>query len=108
MTKKNVIVPKNLRMGGGFDVSERELAQWELEQTQRRLGGVRVPPAGSREEAEMKLNSTLSGKTSKAPTNDVEKEIVEMKLAEAPSSKRAAILALRRTQRALGKSRLRK
>lgn len=37
MIKKNAVVPKSLRMGGGFAVTDRELGQFELEQTQRNL-----------------------------------------------------------------------
>jgi hypothetical protein len=84
-------------MGGGFDVTDRELAQFELEQTQRKLGRVLVPP-GSRAEAEMQLNQRLTGEISKAPA---EKVIMKMDQAPKASSRKQAANQLRRTQKLL-------
>ncbi len=105
MVKKNIIIAKRLKMGGGFDVTDRELAQWELEENQRKLNRVWVPPAGSREEATQKLNETLSGgKTVKqqqlAPA--------AMKFDQAPkaTSRKQAERQLRRTQELLSHARV--
>jgi hypothetical protein len=87
-------------MGGGFDVTDRELAQWELEENQRKLNRVWVPPAGSREEATQKLNETLSGgKTVKQ--QQLAPAVMKFDQAPKATSRKQAERQLRRTQELL-------
>ena len=108
MAKKNRndgLIPKSLRMSGGFDVSDRELAEWELSETMLKLAGKWTPvedrpESMSRQDAELKLNSTLSGKAVQqtAPT---EKMTMKFDESPKPKSKKEAERQLRRTQELL-------
>jgi hypothetical protein len=105
MVKKNIIIAKRLKIGGGFDVTDRELAQWELEENQRKLNRVWVPPAGSREEATQKLNETLSdGKTVKQ--QQLAPAVMKFDQAPKATSRKQAERQLRRTQELLSHARV--
>ena len=106
MTKKKSIVPDYIRFSGGFDdFTDRELAEWQLRETQLKLSGRWTPPnerGDDRETATIKLNATLSGgKTVKqqqlAPA--------VMKFDQAASRKQAEN-QLRRTQKLLSNAQL--
>lgn len=103
MVKKNIKVPDYLRFSGGFDdFSDKELAQWELRETQKKLGGTWTPPnerGHDRETATIQLNETLSGTRRKV----TQAAPVVMKFDQAPkaTSRKQAENQLRRTQKLL-------
>jgi hypothetical protein len=111
MTRKNIQdkIPDWMRFSGGFDNSDREEAEWQLKETQRKLGGVWIPPlerGDDRETATIKLNETLSGKRRKVVVAPPEEVVMKMDEAPKATSKKQAANQLRRTQKLLSNAQL--
>ena len=113
MRKNKFKIPDAMKMNGGFDLSDLELARLQLQETQMKLSGRYIPPEErpgmiSKEDALAQLQETLSGKITKeeAPVDEiaVELERIQMKLNSAPATSKAeAKRQLRRTQALLTK-----
>ena len=113
MRKNKFKIPDAMKMNGGFDLSDLELARLRLQETQMKLSGRYIPPEDrgnmiSKEDAVAQLQETLSGKITKeeSPIDEiaVELERIHMKLNSAPSTSKAeAKRQLRRTQALLTK-----
>jgi hypothetical protein len=108
MTRKKIIqdkIPGWMKFSGGFDNSDREEAEWQLRETQRKLGGVWIPPlerGDDRETATIKLNETLAGKRRKVAVAPAEKVVVKQdERPRATTSRKQAANQLRRTQKLL-------
>ena len=108
MIKNKYRISDVMKMDGGFDLSDLELARLQLQETQMKLSGRYIPPserAGviSRQDAEDALQQTLAnGIPEKEPPVDetaIELERIQVKLNSAPTiSKAEAMKQLRRTQ----------
>ncbi|WP_286878237.1 MULTISPECIES: hypothetical protein [unclassified Methanothrix] len=113
MRKNKFKIPDAMKMNGGFDLSDLELARLRLQETQMKLSGRYIPPEDrgnmiSKEDALAQLQETLSGKITKeeAPADKtaIELERIQVKLNSAPSTSKAeAKRQLRRTQALLTK-----
>ena len=109
MIKNKFKVPDAMKLSGGFgELSDREIAELELKETQMKLSGRYIPPEErgnmiSKEDALAQLQETLSGNTAKkeAPVDEtaIELERIQVKLNSAPATSKAeAVKQLRRTQ----------
>ena len=110
MMKNKFKIPDAMKLSGGFgELSDREIAELELKETQMKLSGRYVPPEErgnmiSKEDALAQLKQTLSGNVTKeegAPVDEtaIELERIQVKLNSAPATNKAeAIKQLRRTQ----------
>ena len=87
-----------MKMNGGFDLSDLELARLRLQETQMKLSGRYIPPEDrgnmiSKEDALAQLQETLSGKITKeeAPADEIAAELerIQMKLNSAPATSKA-------------------
>lgn len=113
MRKNKFKIPDAMKMNGGFDLSDLELARLRLQETQMKLSGRYIPPEDrgnmiSKEDALAQLKQTLSGNIVKkeAPADEttIELERIQVKLNSAPSTSKAeAKRQLRRTQALLTK-----
>lgn len=113
MRKNKFKIPDAMKMNGGFDLSDLEIARLKLQETQMKLSGHYIPldERGnmiSREDAVAQLQETLSGKITKkeAPVDEIAAELerIQVKLNSAPSTSKAeAKRQLRRTQALLTK-----
>lgn len=108
MRKNKYRIPDAMKMNGGFDLSDLELARLQLQETQLKLSGRYIPPserAGviSRQDAEDALQQTLANGIAKKEVpvdeNTAELERIKVRLNSAPATSKAeAIRQLRRTQ----------
>jgi len=98
MRKNKFKIPDAMKMNGGFDLSDLELARLRLQETQMKLSGRYIPPEDrgnmiSKEDALAQLQETLSGKITKeeAPADKtaIELERIQVKLNSAPSTSKA-------------------
>jgi len=113
MRKNKIKISDAMKMNGGFDLSDLELARLQLRETQMRLSGRYIPPEDrsdmiSKEDALAQLQQTLSGNITKEeePIDEtaIELEKIKMKLNSAPATSKAeAKRQLRRTQALLTK-----
>lgn len=106
MRKNKFKIPDAMKMNGGFDLSDLELARLRLQETQMKLSGRYIPPEErgdmmSLEDAKAQLQETLSGNGKKEETLDNEAEVELEKLKMKLNSKQTlkeARANLKRTQ----------
>lgn len=108
MIKNKFKISDAMKMNGGYDLSDLELARLKLHETQMKLSGRYIPPEErgnmiSKEDAVAQLQETLSGNITKkeAPVDEIASELerIKMKLNSAPATSKAeAKRQLRRTQ----------
>ncbi|MCK9404870.1 MAG: hypothetical protein M0Q47_00440 [Methanothrix sp.] len=87
MRKNKFKIPDAMKMNGGFDLSDLELARLQLQETQMKLSGHYIPPEErgdmmSLEDAKAQLQETLSGNGKKQEPldNEVEAELEKLKM----------------------------
>ena len=107
---KNTTMKMNdgMKLNGGFELSDLEIAKIELKETQMKLNGNYIPPEErgemfSREDAEAQLLETLRNNSKKGEVLDNEKEAeleaLRMKQNKQPTmTLREAKAQLKRTQ----------
>jgi hypothetical protein len=71
-----------MKLNGGFELSDREIAELELKETQLKLSGRYIPPSEradviSRKDAEDRLRGTL-GATEEAPSMTKEEALAQL------------------------------
>jgi hypothetical protein len=108
MIKNKYRISDAMKMNGGYDLSDLELARLQLQETQLKLSGRYIPPserAGviSRQDAEDALQQTLANgipeKEEPVDETAIELERIQMKLNSAPATSKAeARKRLRKTQ----------
>ena len=100
--KRDIKIDPAMKLNGGFELSDLEIAKIELKETQMKLSGRYIPPEErgdmfSKEDALAQLHETLSGRPLDNET-EAELERLKMKLNSKPKSLKEARAQLKRTQ----------
>lgn len=104
ITKHNIKMDDAMKLNGGFELSDLEIAKIELKETQMKLNGNYIPPEErgnmfSREDAEAQLLETLrNDKKVEVLDNEKEAELEAMKQNKKPQTLQEAKAQLKRTQ----------